>query len=110
MARPKQHITDNRTERLTLRLRVDERTTLHDRARLAGLSLSEFTRAAALHNDRLAVRAAPLADPELVLAINRIGVNLNQIARSLNSGTGFVPADLADILAQVNAYLDRAQS
>jgi hypothetical protein len=109
MARPKQSSTDNRTERLTVRLRVDERVALDDRARRVGLSASEFTRAAALGAEIGAMQSPSLVDPELIRAINRIGVNLNQIARSLNSGIGMVPAALADTLAQVNAYLDRVQ-
>jgi len=41
-----------------------------------------------------------------IVALNRVGVNLNQIARALNSNTGFIPAELEDALQRVSSLLD----
>jgi len=118
MARPKKQPTDQRRERVTLRLRVDERVALSARAVAAGLTLSEFARVSALQACNLDVApttfnaaAAPqTVDPQLVLALNRVGVNLNQIARALNNNGGFDPVDLSDALSRLNSYLDQVVS
>ena len=115
MARPKKQPTDQRCERVTLRLRVDERVALTARAAAAGLTLSEFARVSALQacpldpgsDAPLAAAPVPPVDPQLVLAINRVGVNLNQIARALNNNGGFDPLDLSDVLARLNGYFDQ---
>ena len=54
---------------------------------------------------RVARSTAP-ADIAQVVALNRVGVNLNQIARALNSGVGLVPAELDATLERVNTLLD----
>ena len=48
----------------------------------------------------------PPAGVAHIVALNRVGVNLNQIARALNSGLGVVPTELTDSLARVNTLLD----
>lgn len=111
MARPKKDQTESRGERLTLRLRPGERAQLAARASAAGLTLSEFARVAALGQaaEIPPPAAVVAADPALVLAINRIGVNLNQIAHGLNRTLGFVPEDVRTTLERVNSYLDQVQ-
>ena len=59
--------------------------------------------------------ALPLATAEqrqqaaAAVAFIRLGVNMNQIARHLNTGTdpSEVEKDLHDLLARINAELDR---
>lgn len=111
MARPKKEQIEARGERLSLRLRPAELNELTVRAAAAGLTLSEFARAAALQQLPATSLQAParLVDPALILAINRVGTNLNQIARGLNAQLGFTPEILTDALARVNAYLDEVQ-
>ena len=43
-------------------------------------------------------------DNAAIVELNRAGVNLNQIARSLNSGRG-LPNDVATVLAEVRAAI-----
>lgn len=108
VARPKKQMQDARSERLNLRLQPDERAEVETRAVALGLTPSDYARRLVI-GGRLASVVAAKADPSLVLAINRAGVNLNQIARTMNSGAGHIPLDLADTLARINSLLDRLQ-
>ncbi len=108
MARPKKLTEDTRTERLNLRLLPDERAEIEIGAAAVGISPSDYARRLIIGGR---IKRAPVAkaDPTLVLAINRAGVNLNQIARTMNSGAGHVPRDLADTLVRINRLLDKLQ-
>ena len=121
MARPKKERSDARAVGLGFRLTHDERVTLETRAAALGVTLTEYARAAVLSGrvEALApskeahqasapggAAVAPPAGSAHIVALNRVGVNLNQIARSLNSGLGLVPVELADALARVSDLLD----
>lgn len=108
MARPRKEHIEARSERLNLRLTQGERATLEAKAAAAGVPPSDYARRVAL-GGRLAIVQTKAADPQLVLALNRIGVNLNQIARAINVHSGFSPADLSQILARLNQLLDDLQ-
>jgi len=77
------------------------------RAAAAGLGLAEYVRQCVLRKRITPVR--PMADDRLLLELNRVGVNLNQIARALNSDRpeqGDIAATLAElrtVLAKVAA-------
>lgn len=117
MARPRKEAPDARSHVVGVRLTPDERIQLDTKADAACLSLSDLLRQAAL-GARIEAGAAGEAGPPLaarartpdgiehVVALNRIGVNLNQIARNLNAGIGLVPAELDACLARVNELLD----
>lgn len=112
MARPKKEQREARTERLNLRFSPDEWVGLEANARAAGLSLTEFCRLAALGQrvEAAADQVPPVpVDVSQVVALNRVGVNLNQIARALNAGLGFEPRELDDSLQRVNRVLDTWQ-
>ena len=123
MARPKKERSDSRGSVFGVRLTADERAALAARAAASGVSASDFARAAVLGapigGDRRpssdGTEAGPAAVPPptrppdgvaSIVALNRVGVNLNQIARSLNAGLGYVPAELAQALARLDALLD----
>jgi len=115
MARPKKESSDARTVVLGLRLTHDERASLEARAAILGVTVTEYARAAVFGRQVESVAAlsatasnAPSGTAHVV-ALNRVGVNLNQIARALNSGRGLVPDELLDCLAQVNRLLDEWQ-
>lgn len=108
MARPKKEEQDTRTERLNLRLTPDERAEVDAKAAAVGVSPTDYARRLAL-GGRLARITRSVSDPVLVLALNRLGVNLNQIARSLNNSGGVSPAELSATLARLNALLDQLQ-
>lgn len=118
MARPKKERADARGLVFGVRLTPDERATLEARAAALGVTITDYARAAVLGGRVEAATASTTApDPSTlqanapagvahIVALNRVGVNLNQIARALNSGQGMVPAELSDLLARVNTLLD----
>jgi hypothetical protein len=78
------------------------------RAERAGISLSDFVRRA-VDSDQTTGISGPIkrrrrnytpADPELIKHLARIGNNLNQIARYVNTKSG---VDSVELLAQLNA-------
>lgn len=71
-----------RPNRLEIRLTGDERAQIEARARASGLTMSRYMRHAALGLDLPRPRVN--VEVEAVAALNRIGVNLNQLARSAN--------------------------
>ncbi len=70
-----------------------------------GASLSAYCRAAIL-GVRLPAQRRGRDLSGVLVELNRVGVNLNQIARTVNRGQG-VPADLAEVLAEVRAVVER---
>ena len=84
MARPLKHPDERRDERLPApRVTAAEFGLVEGQAAAANLAVPEYVRQCVL-----AQRVAPartVADDGLLLELNRIGVNLNQIARALNS-------------------------
>lgn len=78
-----------------------------ERADSAGLALAAFMRTAALGNPGPRAQRRPPADHkalrEILGHIGRIGNNLNQIARALNSGD---KASLPELDEALRAYLD----
>lgn len=97
MARPVKQAQDRRDFRLNLRLSLIEREALVYHADQAGLTSSEYLRRQIPilpgHGRGLApVFEAPrhsppsIANARLIHELNAIGVNLNQIARYLNTG------------------------
>lgn len=82
----------------------DEREQIEVRALDAGLSLSEYLRRCAL-NTVMVVRHAAF-DKDGILQLSRIGNNLNQIARALNSGQ----ASDARMIARIENELDELRS
>lgn len=108
MARPEKSPEEKRSEVARFRLTIAERAFLRSQAEAAGLSEAEYLRKRALG---LPVRAASeRSDPALVSELNRIGVNVNQLARATHRGADFtrywreIGTRLEGILARV---LDR---
>ena len=112
MARPKKEQRDARAVILGLRLTRDERALIASRAASCGVPVSDYARTAALGarvEARVASPALAAASTAQVVALNRVGVNLNQIAHKLNAGGLLAPDDLANTLARINALLDEWQ-
>ena len=96
--------TRYQTHRLQLRYGEDLRTALERQKATTGASYSEIIRRAVLGMPPPPPLAPPLAqwDQEAVAALNKIGVNLNQIARRVHQTPGspitkneFVAIDMA---------------
>lgn len=105
MSRPRKAPNERRDARLAApRLTGAELAFVEEQAAVAGLDLAEFVRRRVLGRKVAPARAA--ADDRLILEINRVGVNLNQIARSLNSDRP-ERADLAVALAHLEGVLSK---
>ena len=103
MARPRKHPHEARTERCAhIRLTMAERHDMESKAAALGVSVANYARSR-LCGYRLPTRR----DVELgsvAVSLNRIGVNLNQIARAANSGQG-LPGDFAAVMAELREVM-----
>ncbi|UYV12396.1 MAG: MobC family plasmid mobilization relaxosome protein [Phycisphaera sp.] len=105
--RPKLDDEERRCRPTHIRWTIAEYNSIHTNADLAGVSVSEYVRRRSLGLPVVAKHAR--SDARLVHELNAIGVNLNQIARNLNTGRKGVRAvDLDDILVQLRDALGRA--
>jgi hypothetical protein len=100
---------------VSVRFLPDERGAVEANARSVGLSVAGFLRAAALGSPGPRAQRAPSFDAGALAvaahALNRVGSNLNQIARVLNAGASTVTAGeyltvLDDVRAAVACILD----
>ena len=95
---------------VVFRCTITEKQALIERAAMAGLPFSALLREALGLVETRRRRPAPKVDPELIRAIARIGSNLNQIARWLNTAQrqGAISAIDAIALSARLVSLDRA--
>lgn len=104
MSRPRKNDDEKRSERLPgLRLTIAERIELERKAEAAGVTVMEFQRAA-IAGVKIAP-AGPAPSGRLLVELNRVGVNLNQIARQLNRGRD-VGDDARHVLARLYQVID----
>lgn len=108
MARPKKQAAEARTEQMNTRYTLAEREYIRSQAAAAGMSESDYVRARALGHSVTPARSSR-ADPALVTELNSIGVNVNQLARSVHRGSAFagywqeIGTELRGILSKVVA-------
>lgn len=88
MARPRKSEIDKRDERSEQRYTLGELEFIREQADRAGLSVSEFVRRRALSHPVRAVQTNATS-PAVISELNRIGVNVNQLARANNRGRDF---------------------
>lgn len=104
--RPKKAPDELASERLSgIRCTAAERHFVELQAERAGLTVAEFCRRAALGQRILAARAKANPDARLAAELNRIGVNLNQIAHAANVGRT-LSGKLDEALARLGTVLD----
>lgn len=88
----------------------DEYSAIEARARNAGLSTGAYLRACALGESGPRAKRAPPLNRELMAealaSLNRVGNNLNQIAKHLNSGGHPDRAAMADARAELIAIIE----
>lgn len=112
MARPRR--TTTRTQLIALRLTAEERFRLMQKAHKACMTVSEYLRVSALAGRQKVARVqriieAPVWPADFYYEVRRIGVNLNQIARQVNTfpdrgestGVDDVLCEIRDMLARV---------
>ncbi len=105
MARPKKTPAERRDGMLCVRLTNAERAWLDEAAALNGLTAADYMRRRSLGTRLPPTVAGQQAQARLGMAINRCGVNLNQIARHMNAGWG-PPPDLSAVIAHLQSLLD----
>lgn len=99
MARPPLRPEERKDELLpNLRVTASERAMIEEKAFKAGLTLAGYCRRAIFKARFTPVRTS--TDQALLVELNRVGVNLNQIARRVNAGRN-LPPDFPDVLAEV---------
>jgi hypothetical protein len=102
--------------RLSFRCTEQEANRLKNQARKSHLSLSDFVRARVLKARKSRNRAVLFSDlptedtgaRELAHQVHKVGVNLNQIARLMNTFQAPPPEELHDILKQIRVYVRQA--
>lgn len=106
MARPRKKDEDHRRQFLRVRVTSGELATIDERARLAGMSRSDYLRHTALAG-RLRIARQAIADPAVIAALHRIGVNLNQITKTANI-LGKAPPALDQLCRKIEAIVMKA--
>lgn len=110
--RPKTDETAKRDCVASVRLSHAERAALEARAADAGLSVSDYARAVLVQAAPPRRRKASSGTGRLSVAelreLNAVGVNLNQIARVMNTGRAHVQQDeLAEAIEKLHGIFDR---
>lgn len=88
MARPKKNAHEKRDQRFNLRLTLAEIEHVRLQASRAGLEPHEYVRSRVLGH-HVSPSPSRNSDPALINEINRIGVNVNQLARASHRGSEF---------------------
>jgi hypothetical protein len=102
--RPKKSGTSTRRKQnvMTFRVTAAERSELETLATAAGLTPGSYIRESLLKSPQTRKRRRPLADtaalPRLLGELNRVGGNINQIARAINFGAAPLPGEIQEIL------------
>jgi hypothetical protein len=106
--RPVKPEAEARSGRIAFRVTFDEQQRIEAAALASGVSVSDYartviltTRAPRPRSQRRAVNAAAISE------LNRVGVNLHQLVKHLNFGTGNVPHDLDALLEDIRAAMDK---
>ena len=101
MARPRLGESERRRRTIGVRVTEAEETELRERAQAARLSMGAYLRRRALgQRVRSGGWERRLGAAEM-RELNRIGVNLNQMARALNSGAVSSPAETQEAVERV---------
>ena len=106
MARPRKDDDERRSDCFTIRLTPAERLALSAEAARLRLSPTELARQRLIRG-RVVVRQHRQPDPRLVFELGKIGVNLNQIARALNSDQKLNPATIEAALDELRPVIAR---
>jgi hypothetical protein len=105
MARPPLRPEERRDDRLpNLRVTAAERALIEEKAAAAGLTLVEYCRRA-IFKSRIAPKRGN-TDQALLVELNRVGVNLNQIAHRVNAGRSLSP-EFPSVLDEVRAAIKK---
>lgn len=107
MPRPRKEPHEKRTQRHNVRFTAAELAHVQAQAEAAGIDVAEYLRRRALGYQVPAGGGRGGADPAILSELNRIGVNVNQLARATHVGRDFVRywkaigADLSRVLERM---------
>ena len=104
MGRPRKAQPERRSKRITLRLTEEEHSWLEGMAVNTRKTQADYARTAMI-GCPIVVKQTRELPFEVIHELNRIGVNLNQMARKLNA-TGQRSSDVSAVLDRLNALLD----
>lgn len=114
---PRAPSSNPRELRLSFRCTDQEATRLKNAARRSHMSLSDFVRARVLKARKSRNRDGIAVDPTedtgaraLAHQVHKVGVNLNQIARQMNTFQEPPPPELSELLDQIRSYIRQAQA
>ena len=105
MARPRLGESERRRRTIGVRVTEAEAAELRERAQAARLSMGAYLRRRALGQRVRSAVERRLGAAEM-RELNRIGVNLNQMARAMNSGAA-APAGTREAVEQVSELVAR---
>lgn len=88
MARPKKDENDKLTERHNVRFTLAEMIHIQEQAAAAGLPVAEYIRRRAAGHTVVSGQSRH-TDPAVISELNRIGVNVNQLAKATHTGRDF---------------------
>ena len=101
-----ENVNDMKTEMLRVRMTPEEKAALHRRASLHRKSMSEYIRCVAKCPPDVTRDEFDASIVRMIYEINKIGVNINQIAKKYNEHQYVEPsADLLDKLDEVYAMM-----
>lgn len=95
---------EKRSEQVKTRFTIAEIDHLRASANTAGLNLADYVRRCSLQMRIIEKNGGPT--PQVISELNKIGINLNQIARALNAYKQPVPLYLAEAIAKLDQILD----
>jgi hypothetical protein len=103
--------TRQRGPAVPVRFLPEERAAVDERASAVGLSLASFLRACALGTPGPRAKRRPPVDiaalARATAELNRVGSNLNQIARTLNAGQAAGARESVEALKETRAAIAR---
>ena len=85
MGRPKKEFTSRKIIQVNVRMTVDDYSKVSNNAETIGLAITEYIRRKITEKSLPKKRVSP-SDRKLFVELSRIGNNLNQIAKVVNSG------------------------
>ena len=107
MARPRKDPASIKLRNVVFRASDDDRACYKRRAAEAGLSRSDYLRQVG-RKGRIVIRKTQEIDPALLAELNRIGVNLNQIAYKANATGRFDATEIEATRQKLEAFLLKA--
>lgn len=105
MGRPKKELTSLKIIQVNIRMTVDDYIKISDNAETIGLSVAEYVRRKTTERSLPKKRVSPL-DRKFFVELSRVGNNLNQLAKVVNSGIRD-PFSIHKQIEEIRAYTSR---